>query len=101
VVIMPNQDLDSAFVDDGERIDIWHTANAIVDELVERQRAATCHRHTPTGQATQELERVQYGQVNAIRGERAVAGEIGSAGEGKRPSQHPTQVDTHLCRELE
>ena len=101
VVIVPDQDLDPVAVDGGERVDVGLLSDAVRQDVAERPRAAARDREPIAAQAAEQLERVQHGQVDAVRRERAIAGEVGRVGEGERPGQHAAQVDTHLGRELE
>ena len=96
VVIVPDQHLDRGAVQRGHAVDVRLAAHAVRENVVERARPAAGQGQARPGQAAEQLERAQHGQVDAVRGEGAIAGEIGRARKRERPGEQAAQLDAHL-----
>jgi len=100
-VVVPDQHPKVLAVDRRECVDVGLLAYAPREHFLERPGAAAFDGNSLPAEAPEELESIEDGEVNAVRGERAVAGEVGSIRKRERPAEHSTQVHVLLGSHVE
>src|SRR5262249_46069560 len=101
VVVVPEENADLSSIKGGQGSDIGIAAHAVLEHGIYRDGMVADRVEPPAGHFAEHTQDVHDGQVDAVSGKTAEAGEIGLIFEFEGPDEGAFEIDTVSVGQLE